>query len=79
MKCARMQIDSHRAALGLSIVRVNAFEVGKHDIEIEVVLVLFPCVLDDCGGDGILVIAAELAAASRALLLISHGRNLTPT
>jgi hypothetical protein len=36
-------------------------------------------VLDDRGGDGILVIAAELAAASRALLLISHRANLSPT
>ena len=58
--------------------RMNTFEVRKHDIEIQVVLVLRSRgVLDDCSGDGILVIAAELAAASRALL-ISHEANLPP-
>jgi len=71
-------IGSSGAALGLSIVRMDTFEVGKHDIEIQVVLVLRSRVLDDCGGDGVLVIAAELEAASRALLLISHGANLPP-
>jgi hypothetical protein len=60
-------------------VRIDAFEVGKHNIEIEIVFVLRSRVLDDCGGDGVLVIATELAAASRALLLISHGVNLPPT
>jgi hypothetical protein len=59
-------------------VRMDAFEVGQHDIEVEVVLVRCSRVLDDCGGDGVLVVAAELEAASRALLLISHGANLPP-
>ena len=71
-----MPIGRYGAALGLSIVRIDAFEVGEHDIEIQVVLVLCSRVLDDCRRDCILVIAAELETASRALLLKSHGANL---
>jgi hypothetical protein len=55
-------------------VRVDAFEVGKHDIAIERVRVLCPGVLHYRVRYHALVVADEVAAASRTRLVVGHGR-----
>ena len=56
---------------------VDALEVGEHDIVIKVVLVLDASVFDYGVGHRVLVVAAELLSASRALLLVDHQRTVS--
>ena len=56
---------------------VDALEVGEHDIVIKVVLVLDASVFDYGVGHRVLVVAAELLSASRALLRVRHDAKLT--
>jgi hypothetical protein len=60
----------------LAVVRMDAFEVGKHDITIERVSMLRPGVLHYSVRYYVLVVAHEVAAASRARLLVGHGRMM---
>jgi len=53
-------------------VRVRAFEVGKDDIAVQRVSVLGTCVFDHGVCHSALVIADELAAASRTHLFERH-------
>jgi hypothetical protein len=57
--------DGAAAANSLALVRMNALEVGQHDLPVERVVVLDPGVLYDGVGDGFLVVIGELAATAR--------------
>ena len=72
-----VQIGSYGAPSALSVVGVDAFQVGEHDIVVKAVLMLRAGVLDYGVGHRVLVVTAELASASGALLLVLPDAKLT--
>jgi hypothetical protein len=73
-----LDIYRERASLLLSFVRVDAFEVREHDVAIEDMSVRGACVFDDGFRDSVLVVAADLVAAARAGLRVSHDGVVRP-
>ena len=59
----------------LALVRVDAFQVGEHDVSRQGVTVLVASVLDDGIRDGVLVLADKVASATWAGLFIRHARS----
>ena len=63
--------------LGVPVVRVHTFQVGKDNVAIKRVLVFGSSVVDHRIGDCILVFTDEVASASWTCLLEGHARHAT--
>ena len=56
----------------VALVRMHAFQMGKHYLAVKGVPMLDASVFDDSIRDSFLVFRGELTSASRARLLIAH-------
>lgn len=63
----------HVAGLHVPFVRVDAFEVREHDLAVQPMSMLVAGMFQDSVGDGVLVVAVELTAASGTRLVVGHA------
>jgi hypothetical protein len=74
-------VASHRNGVwfgsGLAFIRAHTFDVGKHDIAVQHVVVVVAGVRNDGIRDDLLVVAPEIGATPWALVLVDHGHDGT--